>query len=66
MHERGTVLVTGGSNGIGLGIARAFREAGADVTITGTRPAAGDDYEGQGRHIGSVPASVRAACERSG
>jgi NAD(P)-dependent dehydrogenase (short-subunit alcohol dehydrogenase family) len=34
------VLVTGGSNGIGLGIARAFAEAGARVTITGTRAAA--------------------------
>ncbi|MBF6451118.1 SDR family oxidoreductase [Nocardia elegans] len=38
------VLVTGGSNGIGLGIARAFRDAGADVLITGTRPSA-DEYE---------------------
>ncbi len=31
------VLVTGGSSGIGNGIARAFRDAGATVTITGTR-----------------------------
>jgi 3-oxoacyl-[acyl-carrier protein] reductase len=38
------VLVTGGSNGIGLGVATAFRDAGADVTITGTRPSA-DDYD---------------------
>ncbi len=38
------VLVTGGSNGIGLGIARAFRTAGAAVTITGTRERA-DAYE---------------------
>jgi 3-oxoacyl-[acyl-carrier protein] reductase len=37
-----SVLVTGGSNGIGLGIARAFRQAGARVIITGTRPAAAD------------------------
>ena len=37
------VLVTGGSNGIGNGIARAFRDAGADVVITGTRPA--EDYD---------------------
>jgi len=36
------VLVTGGSSGIGLGIAGAFSAAGADVTITGTRAAAGD------------------------
>jgi 3-oxoacyl-[acyl-carrier protein] reductase len=31
------VLVTGGSNGIGLGIARAFLDAGATVIITGTK-----------------------------
>ena len=34
------VLVTGGSNGIGHAIARAFAGAGAEVTITGTRAAA--------------------------
>ncbi|MBW2394296.1 MAG: SDR family oxidoreductase [Deltaproteobacteria bacterium] len=37
-----SVLVTGGSNGIGAGIAGAFGRAGADVTITGTRPRATD------------------------
>lgn len=31
------VLVTGGTAGIGLGIATAFVTAGADVTVTGTR-----------------------------
>lgn len=36
------VLVTGGSSSIGHGIARAFAEAGAQVTITGRRAAAGD------------------------
>jgi NAD(P)-dependent dehydrogenase (short-subunit alcohol dehydrogenase family) len=36
------VLVTGGSNGIGLGIAAAFADAGAAVTITGRRVAASD------------------------
>src|SRR5215218_1651502 len=36
------VLVTGGSNGIGLGVATAFADAGAEVTITGTRDAAAD------------------------
>jgi NAD(P)-dependent dehydrogenase (short-subunit alcohol dehydrogenase family) len=36
------VLVTGGSNGIGHGIARAFADAGAAVTITGRRPSAAD------------------------
>lgn len=38
------VLVTGGTSGIGLGIAGAFSRAGAEVTITGTRPAAAE-YE---------------------
>lgn len=36
------VLVTGGSNGIGLAVAMAFRDAGGLVTITGTRKAATD------------------------
>jgi NAD(P)-dependent dehydrogenase (short-subunit alcohol dehydrogenase family) len=36
------VLVTGGSNGIGAGIAAAYRAAGAHVTITGTRASAAD------------------------
>lgn len=39
-----SVLVTGGSQGIGLATARAFAEAGADVTITGTR-ADPSDYD---------------------
>lgn len=38
------VLVTGGSNGLGLAIARSFVDSGASVTITGTRAGA-DDYD---------------------
>lgn len=37
-----SVLVTGGTSGIGAGIAAAYRAAGAEVTITGTRAAAAD------------------------
>lgn len=36
------VLVTGGSNGIGLGIAQAFRAANARVAITGRKAKASD------------------------
>ncbi len=36
------VLVTGGTSGIGNGIAAAFADAGATVTITGTRSTAAD------------------------
>ncbi len=40
-----TVLVIGGSSGIGNGIAHAFRKRGAEVHIWGTRASA-KDYEG--------------------
>ena len=33
-----TVLLTGGTSGIGHATAVLFRDAGADVTITGTKP----------------------------
>lgn len=36
------VLVTGGTSGIGAATAAAYRNAGADVTITGTRPGPAD------------------------
>ena len=36
------VLVTGGTSGIGHGVARAFAEAGAEVLITGRRESASD------------------------
>lgn len=49
-----TVLVAGGSSGIGLGIARRFEAAGARVHITGTRDSAADysdsDLDGLGFH----------------
>lgn len=36
------VLITGGTSGIGLGCARAYRAAGARVTVTGRKADAGD------------------------
>ncbi|OIJ42552.1 SDR family NAD(P)-dependent oxidoreductase [Massilia timonae] len=41
-----TVLVVGGSSGIGNGIAQAFRARGAEVHVWGTRPRAAD-YAGE-------------------
>lgn len=44
-----TVLVTGGSSGIGNGIAQVFRRAGAEIHVTGTRKSKADydsDMEG--------------------
>ncbi len=41
-----TVLVVGGSSGIGNGIAHQFRKAGADVHVWGTRATAAD-YDGE-------------------
>jgi len=43
-YSDASVLITGGSNGIGLAIARAYQEAGASVVITG-RKATGGDYD---------------------
>ena len=40
------VLIVGGSSGIGNGMAQAFRAAGAQVTVWGTRASAAD-YAGQ-------------------
>ena len=64
------VLVTGGSNGIGLATARAFAAAGAIVTITGRRASAAEyphdlsqfDYRqleiGDGKAVQAMAASL--------
>lgn len=46
-----TVLVVGGSSGIGNGIARAFLEHGASVHVWGTRPSAQDYAADEGSDL---------------
>jgi 3-oxoacyl-[acyl-carrier protein] reductase len=46
-----TVLVVGGSSGIGNGIAQAFRACGAEVHVWGTRPGAGDYAAAEGSDL---------------
>ena len=46
-----TVLVTGGSSGIGNGVAHAFRARGATVHVTGTRAVAADYLGEQGSNL---------------
>ncbi|HXO48185.1 MAG TPA: SDR family oxidoreductase, partial [Mycobacterium sp.] len=48
-----TVVITGGTSGIGHATASLFRDAGAQVTITGTKPSAADyeaDLSGMAYH----------------
>jgi 3-oxoacyl-[acyl-carrier protein] reductase len=48
-----TVLITGGTSGIGHATALLFRDAGAQITITGTRASAADydtDLSGMAYH----------------
>ncbi|WP_316204499.1 SDR family oxidoreductase [Bradyrhizobium sp. SZCCHNS3051] len=49
-----SVLVIGGSSGIGNGIAQAFRAQGARVDVSGTRASAADYAEGEGSDLAGV------------
>ncbi|MEB2319075.1 MAG: SDR family NAD(P)-dependent oxidoreductase, partial [Pseudomonadota bacterium] len=49
-----TVLVVGGSSGIGNGIARAFLEQGATVHVWGTRPSAADYSAADGSDLAGL------------
>ncbi|MGE0830023.1 MAG: SDR family NAD(P)-dependent oxidoreductase [Hyphomonadaceae bacterium] len=63
-----TVLVVGGSSGIGNGVAHAFREQGAAVHVWGTRPSE-QDYSAEegsdltGLHYAQMDASDFAAID---
>lgn len=65
-----TVLVTGGTKGIGKGIAGVFARAGANVVVNGRDVAAGEaavrDLSGQGGEVAYVGGDVARAtdCER--
>ncbi len=56
-YQGAHVLVTGGTSGIGAGIAAAYHAAGAQVTITGTRERAGD-YPHDLRNYAYLPLSL--------
>lgn len=49
-----TALVVGGSSGIGNGIAQAFRTAGAEVHVWGTRARAEDYAPAEGSDLGGL------------
>ncbi|MEO1729899.1 MAG: SDR family oxidoreductase [Pseudomonadota bacterium] len=66
---RRRVLITGGSSGIGNGMAHAFATYGADVIVTGTRPDEGDYLEAEdsdftGLTYACLDVTDRAAAEK--
>ena len=60
-----TVMIVGGTSGIGNGIAQTFRSHGATVHVTGTRASAADygDSDMEGLNFGTLDVSDRAAID---
>jgi NAD(P)-dependent dehydrogenase (short-subunit alcohol dehydrogenase family) len=56
------VLISGGSSGIGLAVGRAFRKAGADVTVTGLTEAELAEARGAGLRAVALDVADLAAC----
>ncbi|WP_262272343.1 MULTISPECIES: SDR family NAD(P)-dependent oxidoreductase [Microvirga] len=54
LYEGRTVLVTGGTSGIGLACARAFRNLGAEVVATGATPSERDRASDDAQNAGLV------------
>lgn len=70
MGERQTALVTGGTRGIGLGIARRLADDGFDLALCGRRPASDldgvlDDLRGRGVEVEYVPADISSGADRA-
>ncbi|AKD05702.1 glucose 1-dehydrogenase [Pontibacter korlensis] len=66
-YQDKTVLITGGAQGIGLGMAQAFAEAGANVVITDKDEEAGQEalkrLKGQGLEVVFIPCDVSVESE---
>lgn len=60
-----SVLLTGGTSGIGYATATVFRDAGADIVVTGTKPAASDyDVDLTGMSYRQLDVTDDAAVDR--